>query len=104
MPLIRRRLGFLAFLPFPPGFVLRRDLERMAVPVNCSKIRGTNPNDLIIVNHEVNENVGKRTSHARHCIIVSRSVFGSYDLPQRQNSPLKLWPYTLEVFSASNVL
>ena len=61
------------------------------VPSNLNMIHGTNPagkkSTAAIKVHE------QRTSHARHCIIVSLSVSASYVLEHLQKRPRKFCPY-----------
>lgn len=40
-------------------------------------IRETNPEEAIVISHAKHVNATEQTSQAKHCIIVSRSVFGS---------------------------
>lgn len=74
-------------------------LARKAAPADYSRIRGTSP--IYPISKDNSLVWAVRTSHARHWIMVSLSVLGSYGLPHRQNRPLKFCPYEFDVFSGS---
>src|SRR6266403_1847231 len=54
---------------------------------SSDRIRDTSPETH--VSEDLGWSIYERTSHERHWIIVSRSDFASYGLPQRQNLPSK---------------
>lgn len=80
-----------------PWSLCRASQERVragtVVGINRDRIRETSPAEDGRC-QQINGGVEKgTTSHARHWIIVSDSVLGSYGLAQRQKRPRKFCPY-----------